>query len=155
MEFKSPLLAVSNLEKSLKFYKDVLDLEVLQDFGANVTLSGGISLQTEESWLDFLDKPRTELQYGGNDFELYFVTEDFDGFLKTLEEKNVQMVRPPMEHRWGQRVVRIYDPDQHILEIAEPLSEVCRRFRNGGLSEEGIARRMDVSLELVKKLLKT
>ncbi len=59
-----------------------------------------------------------------------------------------------MEHRWGQRAVRLYDPDRHVIEVAEPLTAVARRFRNAGLTEEGIAKRMDVPLEMVRRLLK-
>ena len=91
------------------------------------------------------------LRFGGNDAELYFETEDFDGFLDTLE--GVRLVAPVIEHRWGQRVVRLYDPDDHIIEVGEPLQVVCRRFLESGLTQEGIARRMDVPLELVEKWL--
>lgn len=54
MEFKNPLLVVKNIEKSKRFYKDVLGLEVLLDFGANVTLTGGVALQSEETWQEFI-----------------------------------------------------------------------------------------------------
>lgn len=46
MKFKNPLLVVSDMEKSKTFYKEVLGLRVTMDFGANVTLTGGICLQT-------------------------------------------------------------------------------------------------------------
>jgi catechol 2,3-dioxygenase-like lactoylglutathione lyase family enzyme len=153
MEFKNPLLVVKDLQTSLKFYQEVLGLEIVLNFGANVTLTGGISLQTEESWLEFLEMPESALRFGGNDAELYFETDDFDGFVQTVEQRGVPVAHPPLEHRWGQRVVRIYDPDRHILEVAEPMTAVCRRFREGGLSVEGVARRMNVPVEYVKKCL--
>lgn len=155
MELKSPLFAVRDKAVSLKFYKEVLGLEVVSDFGANVVLTGGLALQTLESWASFLDKAPEEITFGGNDAEVYFETEDFDEFLRELKElPAVELVRPPLEHRWGQRVVRLYDPDRHILEVAERLAEVCKRFRDGGLNEEGIARRMDIPVELVRSCLK-
>lgn len=49
MKFKNPMLVVTDMEKSKKFYKDVLGLRVIMDFGANVTLTGGVALQTKES----------------------------------------------------------------------------------------------------------
>ncbi|HJJ74509.1 MAG TPA: glyoxalase, partial [Methanocorpusculum sp.] len=58
-------------------------------------------------------------------------------------------VHPPLEHRWGQRVCRIYDLDKHIIEIAEPLSAVIRRFAGEGMSDTEIAERMDIPLDMV------
>lgn len=152
MKYKSPLLVVKDLQRSLNFYQKVLGLHKTADFGANVTLTGGISLQTEESWLDFIERKPSDLTYGGNASELYFETEDYDAFLTTLED--VDLVHPPIEHRWGQRAVRLYDLDRHVIEVAEPLTAVARRFRDAGLTEEGVAKRMDVPPELVRRLLK-
>ena len=50
--------------------------------------------------------------------------------------------------------MRLYDPDRHIIEVAESLSKVAKRFRDSGLNEEGVARRMDISLEYARELLK-
>lgn len=41
MKFKNPLLAVTDMEKSVAFYKVVLDLRKIMDFGANETLTDG------------------------------------------------------------------------------------------------------------------
>ena len=37
MKFSNPLIVVTNMEKAKQFYYDVLGLEVVVDFGANVT----------------------------------------------------------------------------------------------------------------------
>ncbi len=44
MKLKNTLLAVTNMERSVAFYKDTLGLHKIADFGANVTLSGGLCL---------------------------------------------------------------------------------------------------------------
>ena len=151
----SPLFAVRNMKASLRFYQDVLGLEVVHDFGANVVLTGGLSLQTVDSWTQFLDRAPDDIRFGGNDAEMYYVADDFDAFLTDLKDHpEVELVHPAVEHRWGQRAVRLYDPDRHIIEVAESLDQVAKRFRDGGLNEEGVARRMDISLEYAKKLLR-
>ena len=33
-----------------------------------------------------------------------------------------------MTHEWKQRVVRIYDPDFHIIEIGESMAVIARRY---------------------------
>ena len=150
-----PLFAVRDRETSLDFYRKILGLEVVNDFGANVVLTGGLSLQTLNTWASFLEKPSEEIRFGGNDAEMYYVADDFDAFLNLLKDHpEVELVHSPVEHRWGQRAVRLYDPDRHIIEVGESLDKVAKRFRDGGLNEEGVARRMDISREYAKKLLK-
>lgn len=152
MKFKNPLLAVTDLNASVAFYKRVLGLRVVTDFGANVTLTGGVCLQTAATWREFLNgKP---VVFGQNAGELYFEEEDFDAFTQKLQEQEVEYVHPVKEHRWGQRVVRFYDPDHHIIEVGEPMQTVVRRFLSGGMTEEQVAQRMDVPLKLVKNYVK-
>ena len=50
------LIAVSDMDRSKQFYHDLLGLEVAADFGANVTLTGGIALQTVDSWTRLIQK---------------------------------------------------------------------------------------------------
>ncbi len=57
------------------------------------------------------------------------------------------------EHRWGQRVVRFYDPDQHIIEVGENMQAVCKRFLAEGMTPQQIAGRMDVPLTYVYESL--
>ena len=151
MKFKNPLLVVSDMEKSKKFYKDVLGLRVIMDFGANVTLTGGLCLQTKETWMEFIGAKEDEVVFGGNNAEIYFEEDDFDAFAEKLKGlKNIDYVHPVIEHRWGQRVVRFYDPDRHIIEVGENLKFVCRRFLDSGMTAEEVAVRMDVPLKFVQ-----
>ena len=66
-----PLFVVRDMERSLAFYREVLGLEVVNDFGANKVLAGGLSLQTLETWAEFLNKAREDVRFGGNDAEMY------------------------------------------------------------------------------------
>ena len=151
MELKNPLLAVADMERSLAFYETVLGLRVVLDFGANKTLTGGLCLQTLYTWRSFLGTD--QVAFGGNDAEIYFEEDRFDAFAERLSTLPIQYVHPVKEHRWGQRVVRFYDPDRHIIEVGENLAAVCRRFLDSGLTPEQTAERMDVSLEYVRKRL--
>ncbi|MBP2656490.1 MAG: glyoxalase [Firmicutes bacterium] len=154
MKFSNPLIVVSNMEKSKQFYYKVLGLEVAVDFGANVTLIGGISLQTKDTWSTFICKQDSEIVFGGNVAELYFEEDDFDGFIQKVSKiADINYVHPAMEHSWGQRVIRFYDPDKHIIEVGENMLMVVRRFINSGLSIEETAIRMDVPVDYVKSCL--
>lgn len=148
MKFKNPLLVVTNMERSKKFYQEVLGLHVIMDFGANVTFTGGVCLQTKDSWLDFISSDT--LVFGAMNSEIYFEEDDFDKFVEKLSGiKNIRYVHPVMEHRWGQRVVRFFDPDQHIIEVGENMKVVCKRFLDCGMSVEEVAKRMDVPIKFV------
>lgn len=150
MKYQSTLLAVTNMERSKAFYCDLLGREVVADFDANVTLSGGITLQTMDTWKEFLNTQKVALP--NNAGELYFVTEDMDAFLPHLERWQVQYVHRLKEHSWGQRVVRFYDPDGHIIEVGEGLEQVAKRFLSQGMTLEQVAQRMDVPMSFLQTL---
>ena len=152
MKMKNPLLVVRDIDKSAEFYKKVLGLRVIMDFGANKTLTGGLALQTLESWQEFIGTDA--VSFGGNSSEVYFEEDDFDEFADKLKACEVEYVHPVKEHAWGQRVVRIYDPDRHIIEVGENLKTVCKRFLDGGMTSEQAAERMGVPLKFVNACMR-
>lgn len=153
MKYMATLIAVKNIEQSKKFYYDLLDQEVIADLGANVTLSGGFALQTAESWQEFIHKNEHEVLYGNNDAELYFEEDDIDSFMTKLKSFDVEYVHALKEHAWGQRVVRFYDLDKHIIEVGENMAVVAKKFVDSGLNIEQTAERMGVPIEYIKMLL--
>ena len=44
-------------------------------------------------------------------------------------------------------MVRFYDPDGHIIEVAEGLEQVAKRFLAQGMTPEQVAQRMDVPIQ--------
>ncbi|MGL5257567.1 MAG: VOC family protein [Proteocatella sp.] len=153
MKYICTLIAVKDIEKSKQFYREVLEQEVVLDFGANVTLSGGFALQSSESWKEFIHKEENEIAYGNNAAELYFEEDDMDKFIDKIDKLNLKYVHKLKEHSWGQRVIRFYDLDGHIIEVGENLAVVAKRFKDGGMSIQEVAVRMDVSLQYVEELL--
>ncbi|HWQ72868.1 MAG TPA: VOC family protein [Desulfitobacteriaceae bacterium] len=147
MKYTCTLIAVKNMEKAKQFYHDVLGLEVISDFGANVTLTGGIALQTLDTWKKFIYKSASEIILENNACELYFEEDDMSGFISKLDSMNdIEYIHPLFEHSWGQRVVRFYDPDRHIIEVGEDMGIVVKRFLDRGLTIEETAVRMDVPI---------
>jgi len=154
MKYTSTLIAVRDMKKSKQFYHDVLGLEVISDFGANVTLTYGIALQTLDTWKDFIHKKIEEVVFQNNAVELYFEEDDIDTFVSKLSAfEDLEYVHPLFEHPWGQRVVRFYDPDKHIIEVGENMVMVVRKFIGDGLSVQETANRMDVPVDYVKSCL--
>ena len=152
MKFKNPMLVVTDIEKSVEFYKKVFGLHVIMDFGANKTLTGGLALQTSETYKEFIGT--SDISFGGNNFEVYFEEDDFDKFADRLKEYDIEYVHPIIEHSWGQRVVRFYDPDKHIIEVGENMKIVCKRFLNSGMTPEQVAKRMDVPMKFINACMR-
>nr|WP_297176841.1 VOC family protein [uncultured Agathobaculum sp.] len=139
VQYRMPVLAVRDIEISKQFYHDLFDQEVTLDLGANVTLSGGFALQ--EDFDELADIPKSTILHQSNNMELYFETEDFDAFLEKLHDfLDIELVHPPKMHEWHQRVVRLYDPDWHIVEVGESMEVVAQRLLREGYDVAQIAK---------------
>ena len=152
MKIKNTMLVVTDIDKSVEFYKKVLGLRVIMDFGANKTLTGGLALQTLDTWREFI--ATDDISFANNSSEIYFEEDNFDKFAERLQKLDVDYVHPVKEHSWGQRVVRIYDPDKHIIEIGENIKSVCQRFLDSGMTAEQVAERMDVPVRFVNACMR-
>ena len=149
MKLKNSLIVVEDIETSKAFYKDLFGLQVVTDFGENVILTEGLVLQERKLWEKFTGKAVVK---GGNDAELYFEENDMDAFLKILRDSSypIEYVNPLMEHDWGQRVIRIYDPDKHVIEVGESLEYVARRFLKQGMTIEQVAEKTQLPFSQVE-----
>ena len=58
-----------------------------------------------------------------------------------------------IEHSWGQRVIRFYDLDGHLIEVGEDMKMVVKRFLASSMTMEEVSAKMDVSIEDLTKLL--
>ncbi len=152
MKFRLALLAVQDVQRSKKFYQDFFDQTVMLDLGWNVTFSGGFAIQQNFSWLT--NVPPESVVEKSHNMELYFEVDDFDAFLATLQSHpEIVLVHPPKKYDWHQRVVRIYDPDFHIIEVGESMAVIARRFIAEGNSIEKTAEIIQHPVEFVREIV--
>ena len=152
MKYTCTVIAVANIKTARKFYKDLFGLELYQDYGINISFTCGISLQQEFNWL--VNLPKDKVLNNSNNIELCFEEEHFDQFLEKLKKyPDINYLDAVIEHDWGQRVIRFYDLDGHIIEVGENMKMVIKRFLDSGMSMEQISLKMDVSIEDLTKLL--
>jgi len=155
MKFTSPLIVVESMERSREFYEKVLNQKVKLDFGANITFEGDFSLQTKSSWQNFINKDESQIAQKSNNFELYFEEDDFKNFTAHLNSfDSIEFVHKVKEYPWGQKVVRFYDPDYHIIEVGESMRSVIKRFLASGMSIEETAERSQFPIDFVKSCLR-
>ena len=119
MRLKNFLIVVSDIEKSKKFYKELFGMEVILDGDENVILTDGLVLQEKSVWEQAIGN---EVNTKNNAVELYFEESDIESFVKKLEAHGepLKYVNPLMELPWGQKVVRFYDLDGHLIEVRTP-----------------------------------
>jgi catechol 2,3-dioxygenase-like lactoylglutathione lyase family enzyme len=153
MRYYGVAIAVDDMNASRKFYESIFGMELFQDHGLSVVFSGGLSLQQEFHWLAGVSKDK--VIKGSNNMELYFEEAEFDDFLKKLESfQDIKYLHGVKELPWGQRTIRFYDPDMHIIEVGEDIGSVIKRFAASGMSMDDISKRMGVSVADLEKLLK-
>ena len=151
MKLKNVLIVVKDIEKAKQFYKELFGLHVVTDFGENVIMTEGLVLQGQAVWERFLGK---ETELGGHDAELYFEEDNIDAFLHKLQKSDydIEYINQCIEHDWGQRVVRMYDLDRHVIEIGESMEYVVKRFLKEGFSVEETAQKSQMPIEMVREL---
>ena len=153
MKYEGVCIAVKDVNKARKFYEELFGLEIYQDYGINISFTCGISLQQEFDWLLGVTKER--ILEKSHNMELYFEEDEFDSFIEKLE------VYPGIEYlgkgvkeaEWGQRSVKFFDRDGHIIEVGENMKMVVRRFLNQGMDMAEVSKRMNVSIGDLEKLL--
>jgi catechol 2,3-dioxygenase-like lactoylglutathione lyase family enzyme len=154
MRFKCPLIVVSNIKISKDFYEKILGQKVKFDFGENLVFEGDFSIQLKPHFANMISISQDDIIFKSNNFELYFEEESLDGFIEKLNTiREIQYIHHLEEHPWGQRVIRFYDPDKHIIEVGESMESVIKRFLNQGLSVEETAKRTQHPIEFVRQLL--
>lgn len=152
MKYHGVCIAVKDVNISKNFYQDLFGLEVFQDYGINVSF-GGLSLQQDFDWL--LDIPKENIINSPHNMELYFEEDDFDNFIIKLNQRNdIKYISNGIkEATWGQRSIRFYDLDGHIIEVGENLQIVVKNFLCSGMTIEETSKRMDISITDLEKLL--
>lgn len=152
MKYTCTVLAVADIDAARAFYEDLFDLKVYQNYGINVSFTCGLALQQEFDWL--VNLPKERVLKKPNNVEVCFEEEDLDAFLKKLEAyPELERLGGVVEHSWGQRVVRFYDLDGHMIEVGENMKMVVNRFLASGMTMEEVSAKMDVSLADLATLL--
>lgn len=149
MNYRGCLLAVRDISVSKHFYEDVLRQNAVMDIGTHVTFEG-FSLQEGYAGLAGIAADRVKEQ--SHNFQVYFEVEDLDkAYAEMKGISSLRWVHEVREYPWGQRAMRVYDPDGHIVEIAEDMNTVIRRFLAQGMPAEQVAERTLFPLEAVKQ----
>lgn len=139
-------LAVRDMDKSLAFYRKLFDQEVALDLGESKTLSCGAVLQLNA------DKAEGPAALEPQEAELSFETEDMDDFMYLLEANpDVKRLGDPETAANRQRVIRILDPDSHLIEVKEALKRAAYREFGDNKTVQQVAKLLQQPIALIQE----
>jgi lactoylglutathione lyase len=121
------ILLVFNMEKSIKFYSDILELPIKSrskewtEFFKNDTV---LALHPAAKKKDTLKT--------GSGILVGFEVTDLDSTVKRLKEKRVKFFKKPKQEPFGKHTI-IQDPDGHLISIAEITEKSSEGFDLLGL----------------------
>ena len=155
LKFVCPLIVVEDITRSRHFYEQVLGQQVRFDFGENVAFKGDFAIHRQAHFQQLLGEPsRYSVVPRAHNGELYFESDEIEAILNRLKQNSVEFIHELREQPWGQRVMRFYDPDGHIVEIGEPIETVVWRFYKQGLSIPEICKKSSMPAEFVERVVK-
>ena len=151
MKFHSTVLFVKDITQSKNFYKRLFAFNVAYDFGNNLGFEEVHSLWEIMPKHEIAQKLSTSDK--SNRFELYFEHANIDEFYKLLKHEGVVFLHELKEESWGQRTVRFFDPDGHLVEVGEPLEVFIQNLSKQGLSQAEIESKTGVPGKNIAEIL--
>ena len=107
-------LKVASMRKSVRFYKDVLGMEVL--YGGEDAPFSSLRANDGSAPILNLEQGRSVTGWG----RMIFYVADVDAFWEHLRGKGLQP-ESPRDASWGERYFHMSDPDGHELSFARPI----------------------------------
>jgi len=149
-KYHSSVFFASDVEKSKKFYTEIIGQKIEMDFGRCVGFVGGFAIWDTNYAYKMIEVGEPEkIKYERPNFEIYFEIKDIVSLYDKIKNKNVEFLHGIKEQPWGQRCFRIYDPDNHIIEFAEPMTIVIERLYDEGLTHNQIVKKSLMPVEVV------
>ena len=160
MELKNciPVLFVKDIKVAQEFYEKLLGLKVEAEFGGlNIIFKERFALwQIMEDNIipQTLGKENVINPRLTSRFELCFETEAIDSIYQKLKDNGTKFLHEINMELWGQRTIRFYDPDGHLIEVGEAMPVFLRIYEEENFDIAATSKRTFTSVEMLKDILK-
>jgi catechol 2,3-dioxygenase-like lactoylglutathione lyase family enzyme len=152
MGFKAVILVVEDVRRSRMLYEGLLGCSVEADFGIyNVGFEDGFALYKKSFFAELID--HDDIVSKAHNLAVYFEFDDIHTLRDTIIANSFELVHDIKEQPWGQKVLRFYDYDHHIVEIAENMNQVLVNMYQSGMSESIIAHKTGYTEDEVRRIL--
>jgi lactoylglutathione lyase len=116
------ILFVGDLERSVRFYRDVLGVPF------KLWGDGYVEFATRGTRFGLYDRNRLEELTGQGPErpdraggEVVFLVADVDAEAERLRAAGVTVLAGPVDRAWGHRTLHVEDPDGFVVELAEEI----------------------------------
>lgn len=155
LKYSGLLITVDDIAASRRFYEQLLGQRVKDDFGVNVNFEGNFAIHLQTHFQGLLGgAAKFPVTRKANNGELYFESDEVDAVYQRLVQAQVEFVHPVQEQPWGQRVMRFYDPDGHVIEIGEQMEAVVLRYHKLGWSPSQIHEKTAMPVDFVEQAIR-
>jgi lactoylglutathione lyase len=115
-----PSFTVSDVEKSLAFYRDVLGFTPKERWEEEGALRGVEMVAGKVSfWLGQDDWKKGRDRVKGQGFRMYCETsQDVDGIAQRMRDAGLTLLEEPKDEPWGGRAFAVVDPDGFAITFA-------------------------------------
>lgn len=123
MQFLHTMIRVKNIEKSLKFYTQIMEMKLISEHRLDDCMLYFLSDKNNTCQLELTyndDTPPEGYNIGEGFGHLAFHTESLDAFSKKLKAAGLEYLYPPFDlNGKGSLIAFIKDPDGYEIELIE------------------------------------
>jgi lactoylglutathione lyase len=114
------ILFASDLERSIRFYRDVLGLPFRfanETYAEFATEGAKFALYARAALPELIGREAGVGEAPWPQGELAFFVEDVDAEHVRLAAAGVRVLAPPTDRPWGERTLHVADPDGNVVEL--------------------------------------
>jgi len=114
------ILFVSDLERSIAFYRDVIGLPfrfATESYAEFETAGAKFALFVRSRLPELIGKEAPAGEAPWPQGEVAFFVDDVDSEHDRLTQAGVIVLAPPTDRPWGERTLHVADPDGYVVEL--------------------------------------
>ncbi len=119
IKFRNGIALVRDIKASRDFYTNSIGLKISKEYDNIIFFEDNFVIHSADLFYEYINKPYHGEKMGGDNVDFYFTTSDLKGYSEKLKANHVPFIHDIHKHEWGESVIRVYDPDGHILEIGD------------------------------------
>lgn len=123
MEISFVTITVKNMEESIKFYTEILRLNLLKNFSPQPGINIAFLKGNKSGMIELIEYEDSHENNSKSIVSIGFSIDNLDDEIKILKEKNISITRGPIKVPSGERFVFIEDPNGVEVELIEGLAK--------------------------------